>query len=505
MTRRVAVICAVLAGCGGEEREADEDVPGFGGGKADGELGFVVPFEEDPEPRSRQAETATELQRADVVFAMDTTGSMGSQIAQLQLGIGTIIGEVADVIPDAAFGVASYRDFDEGTPVVELDHRVMTIATAGGRASLDGRLAGLSAGGGGDEPEAGWEMVHQIATGAGLSNGHGSAAAFDPATAFPTSAPAGEQLGDGPGAGFRAGSQPILVWFTDASSHNSDGELGVGQEYFFTGAATRTQAIAEMQALGGRIIGVMSASAPATRADYRHAIAQTGAVIAPDAWDGARPPGCAVGKCCTSFGGAGEAPDADGSCPLLFQIGADGGGLSSSVAGAIQRMATATPQDVDAVLVDDPGDAVDTVSAFVERVETFDGGAGCATGLTTADGDGDGADDTYLAVPPGTTVCFRLVAARNTTVPPTEVDQRFPARLTVRGNRVATLAEYPTEFVVPASQVSECGNGVCVEGECDTCPGDCEPAECPGCGNGVCESATAECNTCPGDCEPNEC
>ena len=51
---------------------------------------------------------------------------------------------------------------------------------------------------------------------------------------------------------------------------------------------------------------------------------------------------------------------------------------------------------VAAALVDDPGDGVDVVTAFVDHLETFDGAPGCTTGTAVEDRDFDTYPDTYL-------------------------------------------------------------------------------------------------------------
>ena len=73
----------------------------------------------------------------------------------------------------------------------------------------------------------------------------------------------------------------------------------------------------------------------------------TGALVPPEAWDVAmRPNGCSAGQCCTGQRGAGEAPDKNGLCPLVFKVSREDGtqrlgkieatlpsGLSAKLAG----------------------------------------------------------------------------------------------------------------------------------------------------------------------------
>ena len=54
---------------------------------------------------------------------------------------------------------------------------------------------------------------------------------------------------------------------------------------------------------------------------------------------GARPAGCNVGQCCTGRGGAGEAPDGSGLCPLVFKIPNNGTGLGNQIVSGISNVA----------------------------------------------------------------------------------------------------------------------------------------------------------------------
>ena len=67
----------------------------------------------------------------------------------------------------------------------------------------------------------------------------------------------------------------------------------------------------------------------------------TGAVIPTCAWDEfgqGRPAACAVGQCCTGPAGAGVAPDANGTCPLAFEIDDTGAGLDQAMVAGIEAL-----------------------------------------------------------------------------------------------------------------------------------------------------------------------
>ncbi|MEM9191082.1 MAG: hypothetical protein AAGF12_18010 [Myxococcota bacterium] len=61
---------------------------------------------------------------------------------------------------------------------------------------------------------------------------------------------------------------------------------------------------------------------------------------------------------------------------------------------------------------DDDGDALPFVRAVAARADA----AGCTAGLSTLDANGDGIEETYEAVTPGSTVCWTLTLNRNTTI-----------------------------------------------------------------------------------------
>ncbi len=419
-----------------------------------------MPYQDAPSPPDDTLDFATDVSQADVAFAMDTTGSMGEEIGNLKTSVSSLVSSVRSQIPNTGFAVAEYKDFPTGTygnagdQPFHLFHRVMTANTAAGLASIQAQVNNYAASGGYDSPEGGWEAMYQLASGAGVTVGNANVPAFNPATAYPTAPPAGEQTGTIGGVGFRAGSLPIAVWMTDACNHNS----ALGYAYSFSGAATRATAVSALQALSARVIAVISTpqvggcGTDDARIDAGYAVNQTGAVVPPDAWgpSGSRPSGCAVGQCCTGINGAGEAAQG-GMCPLLFRVnGSNGAGLGTSVATAIKVLASYVVLDVGGQAQDDPSDSVDAVAAFVDRIEANPtAGAPCASGLTAVDTNADTINDTFDNVNPGTTVCFDVVPKMNTTVPALDTPQMFKASVVVEGDGVTVLDTRDVYFLVP--------------------------------------------------------
>lgn len=105
--------------------------------------------------------------KPDIVLLVDTTGSMGSTIANVQANLNTAIASVRSVQPSAQFAVASYRDV--GEPGLFTVKQQLTANTT----DVQNAVNGLSAGGGGDTPEAWINALYEVSTGA-ITNRPGS-------------------------------------------------------------------------------------------------------------------------------------------------------------------------------------------------------------------------------------------------------------------------------------------------------------------------------------------
>lgn len=419
------------------------------------ELCFDMPYESPPPVGEGTVRFTTDFQRSDIVFAMDTTGSMGGEVGNLKASIESLVEAIQIQVPDSAFGVVGYEDYpyapygswDDGDSAFYLLHRVMTVSTDPGLASIVAAVDAYQIRHGGDTPESGWEMVYQVATGVGSGSPPYGVPPFDPATAPPVSIPAGEEIGEYGGVGLRIGSMPILVWITDVASHNGRGVNDYGPIPGVT-SATYSQAVSGMVQKRGRIIGIMSGEG--ARADLKWAALNTDTWVFPDAWGpDNRPPGCSMSECCTGIDGIGVPADG-GQCPLVFEIAGDGSGLGTAVVDGIERLITSEVTDVSASIVDDPTDPVDAVDAFVDYLEAESGAPPpCAQGLVIIDYDADGVDDTFEDVPPGTSPCFNLVLKTNSSVPEIGEPQVFGATLEIWGDWVTVLGDRKVFFRVP--------------------------------------------------------
>jgi Integrin beta chain VWA domain len=125
--------------------------------------------------------------KADVYLLSDTTGSMGSVIDAVKVGVGAIVGNPALIGFDVAYGVGNYRDFPADGIVnsYAFQHQLAPTTDTG---QVTAAISTWNADQGGDTPEGQLFALQQIST--------------DPAI------------------GWRPDARRILVWFGDAPGHD---------------------------------------------------------------------------------------------------------------------------------------------------------------------------------------------------------------------------------------------------------------------------------------------
>src|SRR5262249_1073921 len=137
-----------------------------------GDFVFVVDYQKPPVPTSETLSLSTDVSQADVIFSLDTTGSMQKSLDALASAISTtIIPQVKAKVSSSAFGVLDFKDFGDSY-VVQYDHRIQTVNTLNGVMSVQTAITALQtakASGGGDGPEAGWEALYSIAGGPAIN------------------------------------------------------------------------------------------------------------------------------------------------------------------------------------------------------------------------------------------------------------------------------------------------------------------------------------------------
>ena len=210
-----------------------------------------------------------EIGRADVVFVLDSTGSMGPTLNTLADNFSTVVEEISSRIPDAAFGVATFQDYNYpglgggNDKPFKLYHQITTNLS-----EVQSVLSGLMPGGGGDLAESAMEALFQTASGRGYDQDcdHGYDAASDVAAfvangndAFQGSAAGSYQADDTStgqlgGVGFRRYALPIIVWSTDTDFRDPD--AGNDTPDACSNPAGTRSVEAQVNALGGKLIGV---------------------------------------------------------------------------------------------------------------------------------------------------------------------------------------------------------------------------------------------------------
>lgn len=309
-------------------------------------------------PQKKPLTFSTEVQSLDVFFAVDTTGSMGGEINQLSRSLqSTIIpGVKMAAAKDAWFGVGAMDDWPTGSygspncfggpddqPFVLLQSMTDDVMKA--QNGVQQLLRGSSPRGcGADTPEGQLEGLYAIATGDAQMN----AGANIPAN----------HKGIG-GVEFRDGALPVAVVISDASFHSKGDAQPLtcfGQNVAWGPdvsmyAHSRKETEDALNKICAKVVGVSAITGSeegciATK-DLTMFANATGALVPPEAWDvPMRPTGCPQGQCCTGQRGAGEAPDKNGLCPLVFKVSPDGTGVGDQVTAGIAQLARFASFDV---------------------------------------------------------------------------------------------------------------------------------------------------------------
>ncbi len=369
---------------------------------------FVVPFAEEPSPKSDILAFGTKIKQVDVAFAMDTTASMSGSINNLKSALqGTLLQQLQAAIPNVGLAIVDYKDypvFPYGMPFGDWPVKVRQTMTTN-LAAAQAAVAQYSASGGGDVPESQIPAMQHILTGEALSWSGGSVPAFTPA------APSWG------GVAFRAGSVPVVVNITDVPW-----QAGYG----FT-TPTMASLKAAFQAKSAFFVNVTSGEE-----NQANELSDATNSSVPAAAFGAT---CG-GQCCTGVNGGGRAAQAPGGrCRLNF-LHSNGSGVGASIVKAIEAISVGAAYDVKAVPENDPAnpggvDATKFIQAL-RAMEEGDAANGCPAAAAT-DSDGDGIKDTFLAVKVGTPVCFEVIPKKNETVQPLETPQFFNAFVDVVG------------------------------------------------------------------------
>ncbi len=434
---------------------------------------FVVPYQKDPDPAKDILKFGTNIKQVDVGILMDTTASMGEEIANLRDALSTkIIPDLRTAIPNVGYAVARFEDFPvlpfgyDGAAgdAANTPYQLLQAVTSSESATKS-NVDLLQVYKGGALPESQYEAQYQLLTGAGFS---WTAARVGSIAADPP------KPGTSGGADFRAGSLPVVVQITDASwfekaTYDSVSSGGLSPH-------SHTDVVNAYDAVKAKFVGIHSLfektgggmDTPCTdyantscdsARGYQQAVKMaqdTGSVLDPSAFKGT----CGAGKCCTGFGGAAQDPVA-GKCPMVFLAKSNGTGVADGIVGAIQAISVGSAFDVTAVKSNDPANLDSTgkpvdATKFILKIRAMkegDTASGCAP-RAVKDTDADGVDDTFLAVTVGEPVCFEVVPKKNDFVEPaTDAPQFFKAFIDVVGMPGAVkLDRRDVLFLVPPKE-----------------------------------------------------
>lgn len=349
---------------------------------------FYVVLEYGSGPQVRELDFTARLGRGDVLFLVDTTGSMGLAIDNVRSSLSTTIAPaVEDAIADVVMGVGDYRDFPVDPYGSPGDWPYQTRQTmTSDLSAVQAALGTLSAGGGNDGPESGIEGLYEAVAGSGSCSGGGFGSVC-----------------------FRTGSNPIIVVVTDAPMHNGPS----GNDYSGLSARGYTETINALNAQNVKIVGAsVDAAIP-----FPFPIPGGGAAGRADLVSIAR----------ATMSRAYDGTDTVYDSP--------GGSVAGSVVDGIIDLVGATRQDVTSAQRDDPSDAVDA-TRFIQSITPLR-----ATRATTSDA------TTFYGVAGGTTVTFE-VTFENDFLPHAPYVQLFQAYIDVVETGSSTVLDTRNVYIV---------------------------------------------------------
>jgi hypothetical protein len=390
--------------------------------QANGDFVFVVPYMDPPSPMDDDLDFTSRIQALDMYVIVDRSGSMSTEIVAVRNNLSTVRNNLT--CPPNGSGAP-------GTCIPDLWAGAGTVGYSGSGADAyrnfadlqpNANFAGLPTtepGGCCAEPLtfSVWSAVTgqgaATATGCGLGTGvvprttcAGSPAANAgfPAFGYPC---------------FRDGALPVILLATDEVPLSA-GDTNKCPDW-------NTVVRPAMDARSAKLMGIMGSGVAGTQVntDLNTMASNTGAV-----------------------------DSQNGNAPLVF----DGSGANSAAAieNGVRTLANNIPLDMAAVPNDDPADAVNAVTEFVDHLETLQlGSALCANMLNDIDTNADSFDDAYVDVRAGTPVCWKLIPKQNNTVMATDQPQLFRATVEVIGDGVTTLDTRDVFFLVPPEPIDE--------------------------------------------------
>jgi hypothetical protein len=178
----------------------------------------------------------------DVFFLVDTTGSMGSSISGVKAGFAGIVTALSGFASNIAFGVGEYKDFGDAFAYKE------DIDLTTNTANVQTALNGLTAGGGGDLPEANLFGLSSMATSTSWRDGSDRFVVW-----------VGDAPGHDPSGGTSEASAIAALNAADVDVYAASATSGPGLNAACGGAdCTAGQATRIVNGVGGSFLGTFS-------------------------------------------------------------------------------------------------------------------------------------------------------------------------------------------------------------------------------------------------------
>ena len=381
----------------------------------------------------------------DVHLNVDTTGSIRFAIDELQVALrGTVIARLRARVKDVAFGVSRFADFPVppfGRPASKsrkADRAFVLLSPV--TTSVERVVSAVSRldvplDHGGDDPEASAEALYQVATGAGYSVGGDRLIERRPSTA----AFGGGTLG---GVGFRDNALHVVLHVADTPSHTPEQYEAGG----LPGTRSWAETTAALNELAARVVSIMPTGCDGgpcreafpyrpTRQELSELAIATQATAA------------AVGGECPTGIDQGLLPAYQSVCPLVFDVRADGTGLSRTLSDAVLALLEQVRwKEVHAEPSDDHLGFMRELR--VTTVAQPEGVPAPQARDRLPAGAPDGVADSYVDVDRRSQLGFSL-SLRNDRIAPRDEPQRFRIAVQVLGDGVL-LEERFVRVVVPA-------------------------------------------------------
>ncbi|MBW8873974.1 MAG: hypothetical protein JF614_03355 [Acidobacteria bacterium] len=262
-------------------------------------------------PLSIAFPAASTIDKVDIFFLFDDTGSFADMAPAVATIFGSLVNDLQTALPNVSFGfgVGRFEDYggparsfslenSRGRPFV-LNQPVITADSPGFLSLINSALQRTAPGSGGDGPEANYEALFQIATGAGF-DGNGNASRLDSGAAGaaatqtapgasgdvpPFSSNVAATSGSSGGVGFRSRALRLVIQagdFCPVAAYKAGTQVPAA----LTGAGGVTVPSGALQCsniLGANRFGFVGNAPSKTDNTVPNAVAPLGAVTLPDA------------------------------------------------------------------------------------------------------------------------------------------------------------------------------------------------------------------------------